>query len=175
MILNSFAQGSLTKREAIEYALRAAAIYQTFGDPWGYALGLTSGADGLYFGCQEAEEAKMHYMEALSIFSRLGNPWGKAVCCTGLAYVEKHLQNLNVAEEMGREALAIFKNMGNGMRILSVNAVLGDIALARCRYAEAAEYYEANQAFCLEHGEVLLAKQIETTLRAIESKNPCPK
>lgn len=112
-------------------------------------VGMTNTAHSLgetRLALQDVEGARTDYDEALRISQKIGDLQGQANALLGLAKTDLMHEDLSAAEEQTRKAQKIYGQIDDRLGAANALVILGDLALARGRFAEGETAYADAEA-----------------------------
>ena len=148
-LLNGIHSPVLAPAEAVALVRESLAIFEALGDRWAVAMAQIVLGDALMLGADDPTAARPFYEAARAGCRALGNRWGEAMGLVGLALVAQRERRYLQALELGRESLAVYRDLGNPWRMLGTLDLLmqtateiGDVATVRACLEESLEFLE---------------------------------
>ncbi len=153
LLLNGIHSPLLAPPEAVTLVRESLAIFEALGNPWAVAMAQIVLGDALMLGADDPAAARPFYEAARAGFHALSNRWGEAIGLVGLTLVARREGRHLEALELGRESLAVYRDLGNPWRVLGtldlltqIAAELGDRATVRSCLEESLEFLEQTES-----------------------------
>jgi predicted ATPase/DNA-binding SARP family transcriptional activator len=152
-LLNSVGPGLSSPPQSQALAARSRAVFEALDDRWGMAMAELVWADTAILGLGDPVAARPGYEAAREAFQALGNRWGEAMCLVGLTAIAQREKRYDEALELGREGLAVYRELGNAWRLVDALEQMGRLACDAGDYAAARAFLEETGPLLEEMGQ----------------------